>query len=87
MASRGGSSVSAVKTAPNVYAGALYTGSGPPYTSAKFDPAKVQPAAVGSATLTFLDGNDAVFSYTVNGIAQTKRITREIFAPPGTVCQ
>jgi hypothetical protein len=41
----------------------------------------------GTATLTFSDGNFATFDYTVDGIAQTKQITRDVFAPPGTVCQ
>ena len=32
---------------------------------------------VGTATFTFSDGNNATFAYTVNGIAQTKSITRK----------
>ena len=43
--------------------------------------------AVGTATLSFSDGNNASFAYTVNGISQTKAITREVFQNPGTVCQ
>jgi hypothetical protein len=43
--------------------------------------------SVGSATLTFADSNTANFSYTVNGVSQTKPVTREVFAAPGTVCQ
>jgi hypothetical protein len=39
------------------------------------------------ATLTFADGNNATFAYTVNGIAQNKAITREVFSGSGTVCQ
>jgi hypothetical protein len=42
---------------------------------------------VGTATFTFTDGNSATFAYTVDGVSQTKTITREIFRPPGTVCQ
>jgi hypothetical protein len=42
---------------------------------------------VGKATFTFSDGNNATFAYTVNGITQSKAITREVFVPPGTVCQ
>jgi hypothetical protein len=41
---------------------------------------------VGTATFTFNDGNDASFAYTVNGISQTKAITRQVFQAPGTVC-
>ena len=48
---------------------------------------------VGTATLTFADGNDATFTYTVqlagmaNPVTQTKAITREILTAPGTTCQ
>jgi hypothetical protein len=52
-----------------------------------FNPANVEPAAVGTATFTFADGNDATFAYTVNDISQQKAITREVFQAPGTVCQ
>jgi hypothetical protein len=38
-------------------------------------------------TLTFTDGNNATFAYTVNGESQSKAITRQIFVSPGTVCQ
>ena len=37
--------------------------------------------------LTFADGNRGTFAYTVNGIAQTKAITRQVFGPPGTTCR
>jgi hypothetical protein len=42
--------------------------------------------AVGTAAFTFSDGANASFAYTVNGLAQTKAITREIFVAPGTFC-
>jgi hypothetical protein len=38
-------------------------------------------------TLTFSDGNTGTFAYTVNGIARTKPITRQVFRAPGTVCR
>ncbi len=38
-------------------------------------------AAVGTGTLTFSDANDGTFAYTVNGISQTKAITRQTFGP------
>jgi hypothetical protein len=41
---------------------------------------------VGTATFSFVDGNTGTFSYTVDGVTQTKTITREVFAPPGTTC-
>jgi hypothetical protein len=36
--------------------------------------------------LRFSDGANGTFAYTVNGVAQTKAITREVFVSPGTVC-
>jgi hypothetical protein len=63
------------------------TVTGPPFDSPPFDPSKAVETQVGTATLTFANGNSASFAYTVNGIAQTKAITRQVFAPPGTVCQ
>ena len=78
--------VTATKSAPGVYTGTLYRTTGPPFNAVPFNPANVVPTAVGTATFTFTDGNTASFAYTVNGVAQTKAITREIFASPGTTC-
>jgi hypothetical protein len=36
---------------------------------------------VGTGTLTFSDADNGSFGYTVNGISQTKAITREVFGP------
>jgi hypothetical protein len=79
--------VTAPQTAPGVYAGTLYQTTGPAFNAVPFNPANVVATAVGTATFTFSDGNNATFAYTVNGIAQMKAITREIFAGAGTVCQ
>jgi len=48
---------------------------------------EVTLSAAGAATFTFADGNHGSFAYTVNGIAQTKTITRQVFHPPGTLCR
>jgi len=79
--------VTAQKTAPGTYSGTIYRTTGPAFDAVPFKPAAVVATAVGSATLTFSDGNDASFSYTVNGVTETKAITREVFVAPGTVCQ
>jgi mono/diheme cytochrome c family protein len=79
--------VTAPKTAPNTYSGTLYRTTGPAFSAVPFDPSKVTATAVGSATLTFTDGNNASFAYTVNGVAQVKQITREVFGVPGTICE
>ncbi len=75
------------KTAPGTYAGNLYTGTGPPFSAVPFDPSKVVAVQAGTATVTFADGDNATFAYTLFGVAQTKPITRQVFAVPGTACQ
>ncbi|MET0682681.1 MAG: hypothetical protein ABWZ29_04990, partial [Casimicrobiaceae bacterium] len=72
-------SLSAFQAGPNTFSGTLYQTSGAPLDAVPFDPAQVQRMAVGSATLTFVDANNGTFAYTVNGIAQTKAITRQVF--------
>ncbi|HTS22247.1 MAG TPA: hypothetical protein VMN79_10615 [Casimicrobiaceae bacterium] len=76
----------AAKTAPGVYAGTLYRTTGPAFSAVPFDPANVVSTAVGNATLTFTDGNTGTFAYNVNGIAQVKAITRQVFSGTGTTC-
>ncbi len=72
-------SMTAFQTGPNTFAGTLYRTTGPLLDANPFDPNQVQRIAVGSGTLTFSDGNNGTFAYTVNGIAQTKAITRQVF--------
>ncbi len=86
-------SVTASNTAPGVYAGTLYLTSGPAFDAVPFLPANVVLTPVGTATLTFANGNSATFAYTITlgtppvAVTQTKPITRQIFQAPGTVCQ
>lgn len=74
-------SMTALRTSPTTYAGTLYRNSGPSLTAASFDSAQVQRAEVGSATLSFSDGSNGTFAYTVNGVSQVKPITRLVFGP------
>ena len=75
--------MSANKTAPDTFAGTLFQATGPPFDAVPFPPigsaGGATGAAVGSGTLTFSDANNGSFAYTVNGISQTKSITRETF--------
>ena len=73
--------MTAPKTAPNTYTGTLYQTRGPAFDAVPFLPAQVMPTAVGTGTLTFADGNNATFAYTVNGTSQQKSITRQVFGP------
>ena len=70
--------MTANRVAPSTYAGTLYTTRGPPFTS-PFDASQVVASSVGHATLTFSDANDGAFTYTINGLTQTKVITRQVF--------
>ncbi|HJU23971.1 MAG TPA: hypothetical protein VJ891_15805, partial [Casimicrobiaceae bacterium] len=72
-------SMTATKTAPNVYSGALVQTHGPAFSAMPFDPGAVTHTVVGNATLTFTDANTAQFTYTVNGVAQAKTLVREAF--------
>jgi serine protease len=72
-------SMTASRTGPNSYAGDLLTTRGPAFSATPFDPNAVTHATVGHATLAFTDANTAQFSYTVNGVAQVKTLTRELF--------
>jgi hypothetical protein len=80
-------SVTAPQAAAGTFSGTLYRTTGPPFNTTPFLPAAVTATAVGTATFTFSDGNTGTFSYTVNGVSQTKAITRQILVAPGTVCQ
>jgi len=85
--------VTASNTAPGTYSGSkVFRLTGPPFSAVPFPPQGTPGGAtgisVGSAKFTFSDGNTGTFTYTVNGITQTKNITRELFhSPGGTVCQ
>jgi uncharacterized delta-60 repeat protein len=81
-------SMTAFNARPGVYSGDLIRTRGPAFSATPFDPALVTRTVAGSATFTFSNGNAGTFAYTVNGVTQTKPITRELFAPPaGTLCQ
>ena len=80
-------SATAPKTAKGTYAGTIVRTKGPSFDSVPFDPKAVTLTEVGSLTLTFQNGNQGTFDYTLDGITQTKSITRQIFNTPGTICQ
>ncbi len=85
-------SAQATQTAPNTFGGPMYLTTGPAWGTLPWGAISYQ--TVGTATFIFTDGNTATFTYNVNrfGIAippsyQIKPITRQVFRPPGTVCQ
>ncbi len=77
----------ALKTSAGVYTGTLSRTTGPAFNAVPFDPSKVTETPVGTLTLSFSDGANGTFAYTMNGVSQVKAITREVFVSPGTVCQ
>jgi hypothetical protein len=70
----------------NIYQGTLFRTTGPPFNAVPFDPSRVVVTPVGSATFTFTDASNGSFAYTVNGVSQTKAITRQIYASPVPTC-
>ena len=73
--------MTAERSGTNIFAGTLYRTTGPAYSAVPFDPAQVQRVPVGGGALTFSDSSNGSFAYVVNGIAQTKSITRQVFGP------
>jgi serine protease len=79
--------MTANKTTGNTYTGQLFQGTGPAFDSVPFRPLGSPGGAVigglgGTATVTFTDANNAMFTYTVTGTAsQAKAITRQLFGP------
>lgn len=59
-------------------AGTLYRTTGPPF-GPTFNPSQVQVSTAGNVIVSFIDANNAVLSYTVNGVTATKTVTRQLF--------
>ena len=73
-----------VKRADGSYAGTLYRTGGSTYA---WSAANVKYSEVGTAVFAFTDRDNGTFSYTVNGVAQSKQVRRFVFASPPTVCR
>jgi len=58
--------------------GKLYRATGPAFGPA-FDALQVHAIEAGTVTLSFSDANHATLTYTVNGVAATKAIARQLF--------
>ena len=80
-----GSDVRKVPGQGEKFTGKVYKTKGSAY-NVLFDPTKFSIEEVGNMTLTFSGPNAGTFDYTVNGITQSKPITRQDFANPPTVC-
>jgi hypothetical protein len=74
------------KVAENTYTGTLFRTTGPAFNSVPFDPSRVVVTTVGSGTFTFTGPSTGTFAYTVNGITQSKAITRQVYSAPVPDC-
>jgi hypothetical protein len=70
----------------NSYSGTLYRTTGPPFSSASFDPSRIVYNQVGSATLSFTDASNGMLVASVNGVNVSKPITRMVFSSPVPTC-
>ena len=61
------------------FQGDVYATTGPAYTSAPFDPARVTATKVGTAAIDFTPSGTATFTYNVGGVSQAKPIQRQPF--------
>lgn len=67
--------------AANVFAGDLYTTTGPDPRFA-FDPARVAVTRVGTGTFTFSGSGAGTLAYVVNGVQGQRTISRQAFGAP-----
>ena len=72
------------KTAAGAYAGNVSTVTGPAFNAQPFDPAKVAETAVGTLAVTFASAAQGRLTYTVNGVTQTKTISKQVFGADPT---
>jgi len=77
---------SGAKGSGNSWSGALYRTTGPAFNAMPFNPSGVGVTEVGTANFTFTDASNGTFAYMVNGISQSKPITRQIYSSPVPEC-
>jgi hypothetical protein len=75
------------KTTGATYSGALTRNTGPVFSSTPWNRSAVVPTDVGTVTLSFSGASAGTFTYSLNGVTQTKSIVRNIFAVPATICR
>ena len=75
------------RTGNGTYSGVLTRSFGPPFDAVPWDPAKVTRMPAGNLSFAFTDGNNGTMTYTLEGVTQSKSITRIAFAAPATVCK
>jgi hypothetical protein len=63
----------------NAFRGRAYRSTSAPWLTGNYDPSAFVPHEVGEVTLTFSDPSNAVMSYTIDGVTQSKPISRFLF--------
>ena len=75
------------QTAPGKFSGQLLRTTGPGFDAQPFTAISTSNyTPVGTLSVTFADTNTASITYTVNGVTQTKSITRFVFGVSGSTC-
>ena len=76
-----------IRTDRATYSGTLYRMHGPPLRPGKWDASKVTSTPVGTATLYFQGADYGMFTYTLDGVTQSKAIGRYYLVWPPTDCE
>ena len=63
----------------STFTGTAYRTHGPPWLGPAYDPAAFSIQPVGTVTFAFTDLSHAVMTYTIDGVTQSKAITRQPF--------
>ena len=66
-------------TATNTFTGTAFRTTGSAWLGVPYNPAALVAQVAGTVTFTFTDRDNAVMSYTVDGVTQSKPITRQPF--------
>lgn len=69
------------------FTGAIYRTRGNAFSSVPWNVNSITATQVGTATLAFTDANNGTFTYTVDGVTQSRAITRQVFSTPASVCR
>lgn len=68
----------------NRYTGDIYRTTGAPFNA--YDHLRLEVIAAGTASFEFTSASTATFAYALDGVSQSKSITRQVFGTP-TACQ
>ncbi|QJR11378.1 hypothetical protein DSM104443_02453 [Usitatibacter rugosus] len=69
----------AERAADGSFTGKIHRVTGPAFDAVPFDPRLVTRTEVGTGTLTFTSATEGTFAYTLDGVTQSKPITRQVF--------